>query len=409
MRPELCIDKKLFARDLSQEITAGGLTVIDAIEKLLSEHLEESLSQSLGDHITKRPRAIVHPMYYKNRFDNLAALARTGYSTWYSEVRFSTRKGHVLHTPHLRTSGFELGSIRYGGGIERRYTHRSKELKTQVNHTFRLNKVIIPSDVFAQTINELSGDRKLSQPYIANLTVGFESFVDDRIQGFRTVSFDHVITGERKFCRCHYGAHAAMLLDAKARSSTFVPGSWPHRVISLLEHAAYADSVCHFCISELHGQNAPNEWYGAQIRKHFSPYVDFLLRTTDMDHQTAKAEARRRLSISQWMREDELFQLITRLFPTSSIRREASPEWLGQQRLDIYLPEIALAIEHQGEQHYSPIKAFGGEDAFAKTQERDKRKRRLCHENGVTVVDIRYDDSLTTSNLQHRLRRWLRK
>ena len=348
-------------------------------------------------------------MYYKNRFDNLAALARNGYSTWYPEVRFSTREGHIVNASHLRVLGFELESIKYGGDIERRYTHKSKELKTQVNHALRLNKVTIPSDVFVQTINKLNGNNKLSKPYIANLTVGYEHFVDDRIQGFRVVSFDHVITGKRRFCRCHSGAHAAMLLDARARCSAFVPGSWPHRIISLLEHASYADGVCHFCISELHGQNAPKEWYGAQIQKHFSPYIDLLLRTTDMDYQTARAETRRRLSISQWVREDELFQVISRLFPAREIRREASPEWLGQQRIDVYLPEIALAIEHQGEQHYSPIKAFGGEHAFRRTQERDERKRRLCHENGVTVIDIRYDDSLSIPNLQHRLRRWLTK
>ena len=205
-----------------------------------------------------------------------------------------------------------------------------------MNHTIRLNKVTIPSDVFAQTICIVNEMNKIKQPYIANLTVGCEHFVDDRIEGFRTVAFDHVVTGERRFCYCHSGAHAGMLTDAKARASTFMPNSWPHRVISLLEHAVYVDGLCHFCISERHGQDAPIEWYGAQIQQHFEPYVDLLVRSTNMDLRTAKAEARRRLSISRWVREEELYQLISRLFPTQTIRREASPRWLGQQRLDIY-------------------------------------------------------------------------
>ena len=200
-----------------------------------------------------------------------------------------------------------------------------------------------------------------------------------------------------------------MLLDAKAKAPAFMPDSWPHRVISLLEHAVYADGLCHFCISERQGQDAPVEWYGAQIQKHFEPYVDLLVRSTDMDLRTAKAEARRRLSISRWVREEELHQLICRLFSTQTIRREASPRWLGQQRLDIYLPELALAIEHQGEQHYFPIDAFGGEQAFVKTRERDERKRALCRENGVTVVDIRFDDPLTIPSLRSRLQRWFVK
>ncbi len=406
-RLNFAIEKNIFAGQLSLEIAAGGLTVIDAIERLLSEWLEDSVLRSLGDRIIKAPRAVVHPMYYINRFQNLASLKQRGYSTWYPEVRFFTRKNDILDISHLETSGFELGSIRYGGGIERQYMHRSKELKTQVNHTLRLNKITIPSDVFARTISEVNKINELNQPYIANLTVGCEHFVDDRIEGFRTVSFDHVVTGERRFCNCHSGAHAAMLSDAKARASTFVPDSWPHRVISLLEHAVHAEGLCHFCVSERHGQDAPIERYGTQIQKHLEPYVDLLVRSKDMDRRTANAEARLRLSISRWVREEELYQLISRLFPTRTIRREASPGWLGLQRLDIYLPELALAIEHQGEQHYSPIEAFGGQNAFEKTRERDERKRTLCQGNGVTVVDIRFDDPLTIPSLRYRLQRWL--
>lgn len=409
LRLNLTIEKSIFAGQLSQEIAAGGLTVIDAIERILSEWLEDSVSQSIDDLIIKAPRVVVHPTYYVNRFQNLADLGQRGYSTWYPEVRFSTRKNDVLDISHLETSGFELESIRYGGGIERRHIHRRKKLKTQVNHTLRLNKITIPSDVFAQTISEVKKNKELIQPYIANLTVGHEHFVDDRIEGFRTVSFDHVITGERRFCNCHTDAHAAMLSDAKSRASAFVPNSWPHRVISLLEHAIYAEGLCHFCVSERHGQDAPIEWYGVQIHKHFEPYVDLLVRSMGMDRRTARAEARRRLSISRWVREEELYLLISRLFPARTIRREASPRWLGRQRLDIYLPELALAIEHQGEQHYFPIEAFGGEQAFEKTRERDERKRALCQEYGVTVVDIRFDDPLTIPSLRSRLRRWLMK
>ena len=343
---------------LSREILAGGLTVVDAIERLLSEHLEDSLWQSVGDRIVKAPRAVVHPGYYMNRFQNLAALRESGYSTWYPELRFAIGLNDALEISNVETSGLELESITYGDGIERQYTHKKKKLKTQVNHILRFNKITIPSVVFAQTIRFLSEENEIDQPYIANLAVGCERFVDDRIVGFRMVSFDHVVTGERRFCNCQSEVHAKMLIEAKSIVSNFVSNSWPHRVISLLENASYAEDLCHFCVSERHGQNAPRERYGDQIQKHFIPYVDLLVRSTNMDHRTARAEAKRRLSISRWAREEELYQLISMLFPTKTIRREASPRWLGQQRLDIYLPELSLAIEHQGEQHYSPIEAL---------------------------------------------------
>ena len=200
LRLNLAVEKNIFVDQLSQEIVAGGLTVVDAIERLLAEWLEDSILQSLGDCIIKAPRAVVHPMYYSNRFQNLAMLSQSGYLTWYPEVRFSTRKDDFFEITHVETSGFELGSIKYGGGIERQYIHRQKELKTQVNHTIRLNEVTIPSDVFVQTICVVNKMNQIKQPYIANLTVGCEHFVDDRIEGFRTVAFDHVVTGERRFC-----------------------------------------------------------------------------------------------------------------------------------------------------------------------------------------------------------------
>ena len=390
MRLNLSFEPDLFVARLAHEIAAGGLTVVDAIERLLSDWLEDAITRCIGDRIVKAPNSVVHPTYYFNRFQNLAALSHAGYSTWYSEVRFSTGKGDDVDITQLRASGIELRSIRYGGGVERHYTHKVKKLKTRVNHSIRLNEVRISADLFIQVIRALEKHRKLSRPYIANLTVGIERFVDDRIEGFRTVAFDHVVTGDRHFCSCHSDAHEAMLMDARERLPSFVSGSWPHRVVSLLQGARYTHGICHFCVAEQHGKNAHVEWYGSQVRKHYQPYVDLLVRGKAMDRRTARAETMRRLSISRWVREDELYEVIRKLFPDRTIRREASPAWLGQQRLDIYLPELALSVEHQGEQHFFPIEAFGGESALEKTRERDRRKRALCKENGIAVIDVRF-------------------
>lgn len=61
-------------------------------------------------------------------------------------------------------------------------------------------------------------------------------------------------------------------------------------------------------------------------------------------------------------------------------------EWLGKQSLDFYLSDYNIAIECQGIQHFMPIEYFGGEEAFLITQERDKRKKRLCKENNVELI-----------------------
>lgn len=74
LRLNIGIEANIFADRLMQEIFTGGLTVVDAIERLFGENLEDSVLISFGNHIIKTPRSIVHPNYYINRFENLAGL-----------------------------------------------------------------------------------------------------------------------------------------------------------------------------------------------------------------------------------------------------------------------------------------------------------------------------------------------
>ena len=117
---------------------------------------------------------------------------------------------------------------------------------------------------------------------------------------------------------------------------------------------------------------------------------------------------KRLLGISRWKREDQLYDLVQKLFKSATILREASPEWLYGLRFDIYLPEYNLAIEHQGQQHYEPVDCWGGEEGFKNTVRRDYLKRKRCKDNGVSLVEVRFDQALTEVSLRYRLNRWLK-
>lgn len=71
-------------------------------------------------------------------------------------------------------------------------------------------------------------------------------------------------------------------------------------------------------------------------------------------------------------------------------------EWLGGLSLDFYLPECNVAIECQGEQHYRPIKHFGGEQKFRKQVRNDNLKKRLCTENKVCLYCVPYYKDMKT-------------
>lgn len=64
-------------------------------------------------------------------------------------------------------------------------------------------------------------------------------------------------------------------------------------------------------------------------------------------------------------------------------------------RFDIYLPQLNLAIEYDGEQHYIPID-FGGkgqewaEEQFKIQQYRDNAKNTYCQQNNINLLRIPY-------------------
>lgn len=104
-----------------------------------------------------------------------------------------------------------------------------------------------------------------------------------------------------------------------------------------------------------------------------------------------------------WVSETLLYQLVGRVFPGVDLKRHHRPEWLGGLELDIFIPSMRLAFEYQGQQHFHPIKAWGGEAALADLKERDRQKATLCKENGITLVEYVYSEPLTEAHLRDKL------
>ena len=94
-----------------------------------------------------------------------------------------------------------------------------------------------------------------------------------------------------------------------------------------------------------------------------------------------------------WVSETELYNKIKEKFSQHTVHHDFGPDWLKSQRLDVYIEELNLGFEYQGEQHQRPIEFFGGEKAFKKTVERDTKKKRLCEENNCKLIYIYPDET----------------
>lgn len=101
-----------------------------------------------------------------------------------------------------------------------------------------------------------------------------------------------------------------------------------------------------------------------------------------------------------WISETELLYRVKQLIPDHEAIHHGKPVWLGRQHVDIWIPSLNVAIEYQGLQHFQPLDFFGGQETFEKTVERDLRKKALCADHGVRLVEVRYDVSMSDEELK---------
>ncbi|MBU9707134.1 DUF2726 domain-containing protein [Paenibacillus sp. AK121] len=50
--------------------------------------------------------------------------------------------------------------------------------------------------------------------------------------------------------------------------------------------------------------------------------------------------------------------------------------------------KLMCLVEYDGEQHFQPVKAFGGKEGFAKVKKRDQLKDQYCKENEIKLIRI---------------------
>ena len=81
--------------------------------------------------------------------------------------------------------------------------------------------------------------------------------------------------------------------------------------------------------------------------------------------------------------------------------------WLSPQHVDIFVPQLNLGIEYQGEQHFRPVEFFGGEEGFQATVARDTKKRELFDKHGVSLIYVVPEDDLSYDAIRRLLEPFL--
>lgn len=74
--------------------------------------------------------------------------------------------------------------------------------------------------------------------------------------------------------------------------------------------------------------------------------------------------------------------------------------------LDCYNPELALAVEYNGRQHYEYTPFFHkNKEAFYNQKYRDDMKQRMCQQAGITLIEVPYNVGQIEQYLLQELRK----
>lgn len=87
-----------------------------------------------------------------------------------------------------------------------------------------------------------------------------------------------------------------------------------------------------------------------------------------------------------------LYQYLSDIYPSLEIVYEYPLHELGQ-RIDIYIPGLALALEYNGIQHYKYVEFFHKNiENYKYNLELDKKKREYLQLHGIKLIEIPYDN-----------------
>jgi hypothetical protein len=99
---------------------------------------------------------------------------------------------------------------------------------------------------------------------------------------------------------------------------------------------------------------------------------------------------------TQWRSYGEcgIVYLLKKNYPTLHIITNDRLQLNGYE-VDIWLPDLKIAIEYNGQHHFKPVY---GDDVFRKTQESDKAKSEIAAEKDIKIIYIIPDGTVHKGN-----------
>ncbi len=408
----------------ARNVQRKGTTVSQDLYEAIAYFLSTSFDQGLN--ITEIKHTYRIESYDKHL--SLQDYLRQGFiEFYYPKIDVYSKKKHPLAIDTVVLPDFiRLISVSYGFGASRTIKVKEQNLKTKNKIAIELLHLRIGNNIIRKIIERTQG--KVSSSLQPSQLAVWE---------WRQ-TFYNKIDGEVYFCKCFESAIRKKGSRLRAVAGGYVDDSEyisSQEYMELPEHVkdhvkkhgngavvhehvarainanSFKEAICHLCTKTNSDLFYCSPMYGSAFKVKYGAYIKKVEIDRGLDKREAENIVRQEKGVAKigekWINETLLFNYIDILFPECTVEREASPPWLGKQRLDIYISEIGLAIEYQGEQHFKAIDMFGGEDALKIARARDREKLSKCRANNVSLVYFTYKDDLSEKLVATRLKTYL--
>lgn len=394
----------LSKNDLENEI---ALNLENCTEVSLLKCLEYSLKRCLAEQV-KNNSLIINNLLIDSEvcIESETNLYEGLSLKFFEKNKIRIRMNFTIKIKGKQNSSFDDDvSINFFGS-DIGFLNHKKVLKKQINYIYKdLN--------FQLPLMDIRG--KLSGKILAKLEM---SYIPQGVYlceydlfncAHEEMTYINQSNGKRYLCSCTKKFHNELLLKSGVANMRDVYHK-DRFMLSELNSLPRLDDICHLCIIKKFGAEECILRYGepsSTLHYCFEAYANY--KRYDAEWSWICDNLEIVLGRQKWLNENKVFLFTKDLLVGQRIVREASPSWLGKQRLDVYLPDLNLAIEYQGKQHTESIEFFGGQASLDMNIERDARKARLCKENGIDMIFVYYYEDVTLNLMKKKLRSYLKK
>ena len=240
-------------------------------------------------------------------------------------------------------------------------------------------------------------------------------FVDDLVEirlGYATypIMFASKYNGNLFTCECFKGYIDWQYDFFRSTSLEYYP-----RIKELVDNMQYVKGICHLCTRTTPSIKYGNFIYYSGFLQRYLPYqrLEYKKRFGSIYHlnHDENKEIENELRVyfgypkigERWTSETILFNLVCEIFATKKVLFHYRGKELDGLEIDVWIPELSIGFEYQGEQHFYEVKHWGGKSGLNQRIANDVRKKEICKSLNYCLIEIFYHEELSKESIIQKL------